>query len=159
MKKIDLYKKTVDILYDAYFKGTLQHGDSCACAVGNMVAANMGYEFTSADTWSNGAFPEWSNVFCSSSEGQSTWQQEYAGEAKIQIDSTGYSWLELARIEKAFESTANFNYSEIEESMFNGLVAVLEVLKDIHEITDEELLYENNQKFEKHYQSRKELVK
>lgn len=47
MNRPELYHRTVGILYTAYFNDTLQHGDCCACAVGNIVAANMGYKIKS----------------------------------------------------------------------------------------------------------------
>lgn len=53
----------------------------------------------------------------------------YEGKAKEQIDSTGYTVEELARIEYAFETA-----SEEGDYMYNGLMAVVDVLADIHNV-------------------------
>ena len=58
---------------------------------------------------------------------------------KRHIDASGYSWRELAKIEAAFESMAEYddgdNDINIDQSMFNGLMAVVDVLAEIHEIS------------------------
>lgn len=56
--------------------------------------------------------------------------RNYSGSAKKQIDATGYSWQELARVEYAFESAKKGESAD--DWMFNGLMAVLDVLADIH---------------------------
>jgi len=43
MKNKKLFDKTISILVNAYLKGTLIHGDSCACAVGNLIAGHNNY--------------------------------------------------------------------------------------------------------------------
>ena len=128
MKNKELFTKTVNILVDAYFKNTLQHGNCAACAVGNIIACNMGIKFrisTVCDgfyTW-DGLKVSWNKVFVT--------PFNYEGEAKEQIDSTGYTWQELAKVEFAFE-TAYVGKSE-DDYMFNGLMAVVDVLIEIHE--------------------------
>src|SRR5688572_25079170 len=49
MKNKPLYHKTVDILVQAYFDDTLVSGHQCGCAVGNLVAANMGIRLIKND--------------------------------------------------------------------------------------------------------------
>lgn len=140
-KNIELYNKTVDILYQSYFDDTLVHGNCQACAIGNMVAANTGKRVKRFGSgyigvgWDHGA-SEWNLVFMTDHETLHQVRDPafYDGEAKEQIDATGYHWEDLATIEYAFE-TADKGQSE-EDYMFNGLVAVLEVLKQIHEIDD-----------------------
>lgn len=167
MLKPELYKKTVDILYEAYFKDTLEHNNCCACAVGNMVAAGCGYpkivapHSSSKRVWAGIPYPAkegWATVFMTESNILKPFQKivsdNYWGLAKEQIDSTGYSLVELSSIEYAFEM-ADRGRNE-EDYMFNGLVAVLEVLKEIHEVTDEDAEV-NTTRFRAHY--KKKLVK
>jgi hypothetical protein len=158
MKNPELYKKTVDILYDAYFNDTLEHWNCTACAVGNIVAANMGIKIIPVrrgfvkfgNPPGSDAFSPYENSGCwfpSISYGS---VNTLTKAAKKQVAATGYSARELAKIEKAFE---NCGYSvSSEDYMFNGLVAVLEVLKEIHEVTDEPHT-ENVTRFKNHYQT------
>lgn len=136
MKNKELYNKTVDILVQAYFNDTLRHGDCKACAVGNLIQANGGF---------NNFFTTWTEVFITVYGEQAVNPTEYYGEAKREIDSTGYAWPDLAKIEKAFESANGIN----DEKMFNGLMAVIEVLDQIHENTDQEVTKVSKQKFVK----------
>lgn len=145
------FEKTVDILVKAYLNGTLEHGNCAACAVGNIIAASIGANVVAREySWlRNGAHisPIWDEVFCSSGAGkQVVLPEEYKGWVKKQIDTSGYSWQELALIERTFETHSPFedeNYRDgaddadrdIEEkSMFNGLMAVVDVLAEIHGI-------------------------
>ena len=142
MKRPELYHKTVDILVDAYFADTLEHGNCYACAVGNIIAANCNIQYDpyymarGKLIWKSGR-SFWDDVFYTSQSTQSFRIDEYEGNAKYQIDSTGYTVYELAKIEYAFE-TADKGKSE-DEWMFNGLMAVVDVLDEIHENTDEEI--------------------
>src|SRR5690606_3039681 len=61
----------------------------------------------------------------------------YNETAKLQIESTGYTWQELAKVEYAFENSSNG--SNDDEWMFNGLLAVYDVLCEIHEISKDEV--------------------
>lgn len=136
MLKPELYQKTVDILVKAYFEDTLEHGNCSACAVGNIV----NYE-KSKMSWS------WANVFCTSSRIQIVEPNNYEGAAKDEIDSTGYTWRELAKIEYAFETAPKGNSGD--EWMFNGLMAVIDVLDQIHENTDNQVTATTKQRFQK----------
>ena len=146
MKNKELYDRTVSILVDAYMNDTLKHGSCYACAVGNIIAANMGIEYQHKQYWSGYDFPSWDNVFSTIS---STKQQfispiNYSGDAKKQIDSTGYSWQDLAKIEFAFEAASREG-----DRMFNGLMAVIEVLDILHENTDTTITTSSKQRFTK----------
>jgi hypothetical protein len=146
----ELYKKTVDILYDAYFNNTLVHGDFCACAVGNLIAANTGEKILLRNTavhmdgrkrrimkLDSERSPEWIKVFYTVGINDTLFNScNYKGFAKLEIDSTGYSLQELMKIEYAFE-VANKGESE-EDYLFNGLIAVLDVLSKIHEVEEAE---------------------
>lgn len=137
------FEKTVNVLVQAYLNDTLKHGDCCACAVGNIIAASIGCEMVkprehvkSSFEWAkNGVYyePIWPAVFASDRYGkQERHPKKYRGMYKKQIDITGYDWRELAKIEKAFESNRFFDN---DESMFNGLMAVVSVLAEIHGVS------------------------
>lgn len=148
-----LYKRTVDILFDAYFNDTLEHGNCFACAVGNMVAANMNIELVIQP---DSRRLRWKNF--SHNDGYKTWYRAIGvgmftenlvtENIQSQIFSTGYSGYELAKIELSFEAS-EVGFS-IDDYIFNGLVAVLEVLKEIHAVTEDE---ESAQRFKAHYES------
>lgn len=150
MIKGELYHKTVQILFDAYFNDTLTHGSCSACAVGNLVAANCGYTHKDKYSW-NEAHPSWTCAFMTAHG-----QQRYSPgtyimyiDVKKEIDATGYFIKELARIEYAFEMADKGHVDE--DWMFNGLCAVLNVLREIHQVTDEDLTTDNNKRFKDHY--------
>lgn len=176
MKNVELYNKTVDILVQAYFNDTLFHGSCAACAVGNIVAHNMGFDIIKKEATHT------IDTFCWVKDGQehpypglgqcetgeynliNGWGAvigtngfpknmrkpklgRMVGKAKEQILSTGYSVLELAKIEFAFE-TATMGKSD-DEWMFNGLMAVIEVLDEIHQNENKEVTNISKQKFTK----------
>lgn len=136
------FHKTVDILVKAYLNGTLEHDNCYACAIGNMVAANMGLRFIGDKTIRRGihweGFPNygslgpdkmWTNVCYTNDEGEQFFRpHKYKGIPKKQIDSTGYSIEEVAMIEHAFETATG------KDRMFAGLMAVVDVLAEIHGI-------------------------
>lgn len=130
---------SVNILVKAYLNDTLQHGNCYACAIGNMVADSNKIVFTGTSifrdkkVWDDRSkTPYWQDVFITTECEQIFSPQQYEGEAKRQIDATGYSWQELAKIEYAFES-ADLGSNE-DDYMFNGLMAVVDVLAEIHNI-------------------------
>jgi hypothetical protein len=133
MKRTDLYNKTVNILVEAYFNDTLKHGNPCACAVGNLIAANKGIKifenFMGELEWF-GVSPDW-----------------WFHKNRIQAESTGYLHAEVLLIEKTFES-APMGQTE-DEWMFNGLMAVIEVLDEIHENKDTEVTQKSKALFSK----------
>lgn len=146
MNRPELYHKTVDILYQAYFNDTLRHGDCSMCAVGNICAGNGVRRLVEKEGpgdfnyYNNGS---WSLVFSTTILGQEVddsfinpLSEEYEPNIARVIAATGYHWIELAAIEKAFESAKGED--DTDERMFNGLVAVLEALKQIHEVEDNE---------------------
>lgn len=143
------FNESVGILVKAYLNDTLQHGFCSACAVGNMIAAANGYQVQKdSHRWLYGedcVWTQWDNVFCSNGgdgkDFQSIEPRSYYGEAKRQIESTGYHWGSLAKIEKAFESVfydSKMNRIEKDEYqgdyMFDGLMRVVDALASIHSI-------------------------
>lgn len=128
------FEHSIDVLVRAYLNDTLQHNNCTACAVGNMIADALKFEFKktwAGLTWEN-KYPEWIDVFCTTSNGQRKTPEAYEYSAKYQIDSTGYPWQDLAKIEYAFETAPKGNNDD--DWMFNGLMAVVDVLADIHGI-------------------------
>lgn len=145
-----LYKKTVDILFQAYFNDTLQLGNCYACAVGNIIAANKGWKYLVDNTTDLKYYWESEPVNVYAVFGRPVdhlWLKAIRGGSVCgvainpaiidQVTATGYSFRELSVIEHAFENATDWGLSE-DENMFNGLVAVLEVLKDIHQVEDNE---------------------
>lgn len=139
MKNQKLFEKTVGILVNAYRNDTLEHGYCHACAVGNIIAANCGIEDDLDWLEKTGDYPitGWGLVFTTGAGYQRINESEYKGAAKFQIDSTGYSWQELAKIEYAFETAPKGNNDD--DWMLNGLLAVYDVLCDIHEVDRSEV--------------------
>jgi len=123
------FEKTIDVLVRAYMNDTLRHGSCYACAVGNIILDATGAYYIDFGIWSKGD-PMWQCVFVTNEDGQQIWEDNYSGEAKKQIDSTGYTWQELARVEYAFENV----YGNKDEKMYNGLMAVVDVLAEIHQV-------------------------
>jgi hypothetical protein len=146
------FNHTVDVLVKAYLNETLEHGVCTACAVGNIIADSIGAKPTRGGiNWKrNGTeiIPVWGKVFQSIAPGnQRVTADAYKGWEKKQIDTTGYTWQELAKIEYAFELHNSGIYLDddpefqddyslviINQAMFNGLMAVVDVLADIHGI-------------------------
>lgn len=141
--KTATFENTVDILVKAYLNGTLLHSNCHACAVGNIVADCMGERVDKNRMMWEKNTPMWDDVFCvdyidykTGIRSQSLYPQNYHGSSKIQIDSTGYTWQQLSQIEKAFETAPCQRNAKSydEEWMFNGLMAVVDVLAEIHNV-------------------------
>lgn len=126
------FENTVSILVKAYLNDTLRHENCAACAVGNLIAHSLGAE-VGIVTWVLGEEeiePAWQNVFCTNPMfPQRISPERYLAEAKYQIDATGYSWQDLAKIEASFESI-----TKREDRMFLGLMAVVDILAEIHQV-------------------------
>jgi hypothetical protein len=143
MKNKELYDKTISILVKAYLNDTLLNGFCSACAVGNIIAENNGLRIShrslTMDCWINKSgdliSPIWNNVFITTLY-QSRHPEQYKGATKKEIDSTGYTWEDLAKIEYVFE-TSGRKIQDRGERMYNGLMSVVEVLGQIHEVEKE----------------------
>lgn len=119
--KTATFENSVDVLVKAYFNDTLQHGNCSACAVGNLISDAMQIPMTQD---ANGLL-RWVDV---------KWSWFTSSRSPLAIRqraAIGYSDEEVRRIENAFEF-AKGNSSD--QYMFNGLLAVVEVLADIHGI-------------------------
>ena len=142
MKNKELFNRTVAVLVKAYKNNTLFHAVFCACAVGNLVAAGCGIDnvFDNYE-WRKKALDEdarsWASVFVTSGREQHIYPENYKGAAKFQIDATGYSLQELAKIEYAFETAPKGDNHD--DWTLNGLLAVYDVLCEIHEVDKSEV--------------------
>lgn len=138
MKNKELFNETVSTLVHAFMNNELEKGNCYACAVGNICKKAERITRVSRDVWLN--------VFCTSGNYQLVDSSGYRLSTKDLIDATGYTWQELAKIEFAFETNTGISYlkyhkytkKEVAEDQFNGLMAVVDVLIDIHEGTEEE---------------------
>lgn len=143
MLKPELYEKTVNILVDAYFNDTLQHSNCYACAVGNIVAGSNNIIF--GGTCMHGI--KWfgsDNILDTPTFYLGTGYKVPEKVVSL-VTNTGYSIPELAKIEVAFEMANQGNTPD--DRMFNGLMAVIEVLDQIHQNTDTQLTTATKQKF------------
>jgi hypothetical protein len=124
------FNHTVNVLVQAYMNNTLIHKDCSACAVGNIIQAS-GMILKKGDKKSDSWLHRINHKIRLDSFGTTpAWYNEHL--AITQIDSTGYSLTELHLIERAFERAP---FSDLaEEWNFNGLMAVVDVLADIHGI-------------------------
>lgn len=133
------FDHTVNVLVQAYLKDELAHMVCGACAVGNIVAAAIGTKpkriegVTVFDNvqFEDGTLTLWYNtIVCESTSGIG------------QIMKTGYTVDELRQIEQAFENAPGkpdgdglFDGKTTDPVwMFNGLMAVVDVLAEIHGI-------------------------
>ena len=130
MKRFD---KAIKGLVKGYMNDTLVTEICTACAVGNIIAECNNYIVDKENiiSWltkeGQNKYPKWGAVFVTGYD-QSIDENNYKREAKRQIDSTGYTWKELAQVEFTFERTQG--------DMFTKLMAVVEVLCNIEGFND-----------------------
>lgn len=118
------FEKTVDVLVKAYLNGTLEHGNCCACAVGNIIADSCGFKYVRTP----GSCREWDWLFY-----RPEWYSKFDNRVRscYQTEATGYTVDELNKIEQAFEG---LDIARGYDYMFDGLMRVLDVLAEIHKI-------------------------
>jgi|SRR6187549_2836111 len=133
------FDHSVKVLLKAYLNDTLEHSNCQACAVGNLVADANNYKITIDNRLSLkvswvGETNHWDDVFmtCCFLRRQTIKAWKYNGKSKQQIDSTGYSMNDLAKIEYAFEMADRGITND--DWIFNGLMAVIDVLAEIHNV-------------------------
>lgn len=133
------FNHTVNVLVQAFLSDTLEQCNCYACAVGNLVAAANGYKLVSKEFTYGGLVkvrvaPEHMRGDFSAELRGGHWYKiisiyhksrnlEINRSGQREIDSTGYSEEELTDIEQAFEQSSG---------EFEGLMAVVDVLADIH---------------------------
>ena len=143
MKNQELFDRTVGILVTAYVNNNLHAFNCAACAVGNLVAGNMGYktlpdEFGYKDLNGQKVDAYWQECITGIDRIE-TDLSYYRGIVKKQIDCTGYSVLEVANIEFVFMKAFHGVSGKDETAIFNGLMNVVDYLMQIHEATTEEI--------------------
>jgi hypothetical protein len=135
------FDQTVNVLVQAYLNDTLEHGNCYACAVGNIIANANGYKYVpcvdqpdktiawdAADgRYNKPGFGSWYGFIRFGLDSQADFAIE-------EIRSSGYTKEELLKIEAAFETSARFD----DDRMFKGLMAVVDVLSEIHEVSLEQ---------------------
>lgn len=148
MKTSDRFNKAISALVQAFFNETLAKGSCTACAVGSIIAANIGATIEKKSFQCDMSLRPWIEVFATNGEtGHNEINEDaYVGRAKVLIDSTGYSWQELSSVENAFEVNTKISFSryrflnkeQIMEDQYNGLMAVVDVLCNIEGIESNE---------------------
>jgi hypothetical protein len=130
------FHETVGILVRAYMNDTLEHGNYCACAVGNLIAEKVGatliYEPMKSGSKFSWSHPEFNGYewYC-------------VNPTRKMITESGYKHSDLMRIEKAFEHAekpddVSPNDFMNDKWMFNGLMAVVDILCEIHDMNETE---------------------
>lgn len=150
------FENSVNVLVKAYFDGYLEHQNCACCAVGNIIASACGFKIehlNDRSLWTRDSDQEvidpqeWVSAFGTRTDilGKNFFRkkkvkvsdqwfnpEKITRRIKSWASMTGYSVVELARIESAFESAP---YGDNDDSwMFNGLMAVVDVLAEIHGI-------------------------
>lgn len=139
------FEKAYSALVNAYFNGTLVKGMCTACAVGNIVAdaqggvisVNNGIRCTTHSNF-------WGALFATHRDMQVNRISIYPQEADRLLSLTGYTAHELAEVEFAFETNTKIHVNMYEvvceqfilQDQFNGLCAVVDVLLELDNITD-----------------------
>lgn len=126
------FENSVDVLVKAYFNDTLEHENCYACAVGNLVCAAKGYSYVndgglitdSALKNLDATGANWFDAIMDDGDGY------LSRDAKSEISATGYTAKQIIAIEQAFESVDQLDSED--DWMFNGLMAVVDVLAEIH---------------------------
>jgi len=179
---VKLFSESVDVLKEAYFDDILEHWSCTACLVGNLIANRLDLKIARDNEWmtmktdyepfilpihlpkyywisENGETvkAQWNHVFNSDMlDVQHRHPEYYRGEAKRQLDATGFTWQELAEMEFAFESTKKLKTDTDDDYMFNGLMRGIEKMADILNI-DLNAKEQAKRPFAMKHKSRKEL--
>lgn len=160
------FRKAYDALVRAFFEGTLAKGTCVACACGNIIFDAVGDNVTKDDLLQERshcqrffdvpekrtrAFKLWGNKRRRLGSG---WVANPEDENEVNV--AGYTAVEFAKIETAFEGNTTISfmnypaYSEhkILEDQYKGLAAVVDVLIELDESTENP--DELKQKFREH---------
>jgi len=125
MNRPDQFWESIDTLATAYFEGNLEKGSCRACAVGNLIRAE-GKEIS-------GGYDSW--------HGRLLRFRDPNDQHKKITPELPYTDEEIHQIEAAFERNVFVEYNDGKPQLdhFSGLIAVVDVLFDIHEVEDEDL--------------------
>lgn len=133
-------ENAINVFLNAIKEGTLAKGSCSACAVGNLVAHGVGGKLTVdkyGSIWCDRINSTWSRLFVTVFGKQDIRLSRLDDvEIMCEIDSTEFTWKELASIEKAFECNTKIEandygehtYSEILDDQIKGLEAVIKVM-------------------------------
>lgn len=143
--KTATFEHSVNVLLKAYLNDTLEHGKCSACAVGNMLGTERWSHYFVTASNEEGEFTQHKHkegfvyginwfglITCIPFDDLPLDVKPKAIEGKEAIKNSGYSIENLQEIEFAFE-TAPMDNSE-DDYMFNGLMAVIDVLAQIHKV-------------------------
>lgn len=146
------FTRAIDALVKAYLNNTLTKGICTRCAVGNIVAAG----YASVGRFEPCSY--WGVLFSTNQDGKQrrmNWkivkstidffgftESQILDVANDNVQVTGYSEEELARVEYAFETNTTYDFNGVfskeqrDQDQYNGLMAVVDVLCDIEGISD-----------------------
>ena len=125
------YDTAVEKLYNAFNSGELNAMDCKRCAVGNLCDNND--EWVDVIPCGNSLKHIEENYRKRPMEGLSKYP-EYEKGLKV-IEKTGYSPYELMMVEALFLDKTGHKSGETKEEQFNGLIAVIEYLASLDDIT------------------------
>lgn len=130
-------KNAIDIWLDAVNNGTLAKATCAACAVGNLVAHGLKgeiNEYLVCDKENT----DWANLFVTGEGHVQNIDLSYEDHKEVikNIKATEFSWQELAKIEKAFETNTKIRWTrynrytkeEIRADQLKGLAACVQVM-------------------------------
>jgi len=139
MKNQELFDRTIGILVNAYLNDTLDYFNCKACAVGNLVAANSGFNLFKQDREivcdNPDYYGDWADAI-RLGEGEIYGTDRWVKNTYSEIKSTGYFAEELAKIELAFSDAGTGN----KQDAFVGLMSVCDTLMQIHEANETEIM-------------------
>jgi len=126
------FEHSVDVLVKAYLNNTLKNGWCTACACGNLVADAMNTTIGhDGHYFGNGVQANWDQISFYGKLQPVNMQSGLYRKGLEQVEITGYTPEQIAKIEYAFEKAAD--YSEgLEERMYKGLMCTVDALADIH---------------------------
>jgi hypothetical protein len=136
MNRQALFVKSVDILVDAYKKGNLTNGESCNCAVGNLIAYRKGtYHFN--NEWFRVIYKIRKLHWFNKKKIDSIPSDALCPLADIRkgfddIKQTEYTPQEIEKIERAFEKQSHQEDDEMDSRP--GLLRSIKVLGEIHNV-------------------------
>lgn len=160
MKNQPIYFRSIDLISANYKINRIVHGDCRKCPTAILLKA--------ASAKTNIPVQRWSNLFCTITRVDDVQEQIFATknsiivfhdlgfftqkkspeirqQAEELIAAGDYTLDELAKIENAFE-TAPYGDSD-EEYLFNGIMAVIDALDEIHENNDLSITKEVKERF------------
>ena len=151
MNRPDLYFRNAEIISNAFRNNTIHYRSNARCYVANLIAGNMGYTVHTTESWdhrecwykgdtkvNHDYWPRLlhgSKLFNKIKLLKDIGLRQYKLQKK-HLAATGYTNVELKKIEKAFERC--YELFAREQNILKGVEAAFAVLRDIHQITIED---------------------